>query len=358
MFIVPGKFVFCHWPRTGGTWFRKTVESQTPIIRPGDHLTASEIPVEFRYLPRVGIVRDPVTWIESLFTHRQHTGWREDGRDVDDCRADTVWEFVENLIRVHPQLMMQFADGFATGFEFLISHERLVDESRSVLAGFALDVADTCKVNGSRFLPDSHRLGGTVADAWRINNATYCEQFGYPLPEGDVFEFSAAYSGWWRTTISELLLPRLRGRPVSMLEVGVCEGGGACVAFDWLLAHPESRYIGCDVWKWNPRHRAERNISRHSGGRHLLRNERWLRNSEVFDVIVIDGDHSRDGCTSDLVATWDHLRSGGFLVVDDYGANEWPTEYPGVRMAVDEFLDAKPHTVLRENYYQRVAQKL
>lgn len=38
---------------------------------------------------------------------------------------------------------------------------------------------------------------------------------------------------------------------------------------------------------------------------------------KTFDLIFVDGDHSDQGCMSDMVLAWPLLRSGGWLVVDD-----------------------------------------
>lgn len=39
---------------------------------------------------------------------------------------------------------------------------------------------------------------------------------------------------------------------------------------------------------------------------------------EFFDMIYVDGDHSASGVMHDLVQSWMLLKSGGFLICDDY----------------------------------------
>ncbi|MGR6966856.1 class I SAM-dependent methyltransferase [Geodermatophilus sp. URMC 61] len=53
-----------------------------------------------------------------------------------------------------------------------------------------------------------------------------------------------------------------------------------------------------------------------------------------FDLIVIDGDHSRDGVAADLEWTESIAAPGAVVVVDDYGDPGWP----GVAQALDEHL--------------------
>lgn len=38
---------------------------------------------------------------------------------------------------------------------------------------------------------------------------------------------------------------------------------------------------------------------------------------EKFDMILVDGDHSADGCTIDMVNAWRLLNPGGIMLVDD-----------------------------------------
>jgi predicted O-methyltransferase YrrM len=53
---------------------------------------------------------------------------------------------------------------------------------------------------------------------------------------------------------------------------------------------------------------------------------------EKIDLLFIDGDHSYEGCSSDLKAWMPHLRSGGIVVLHDYGWAE------GVQKTVDELV--------------------
>lgn len=60
---------------------------------------------------------------------------------------------------------------------------------------------------------------------------------------------------------------------------------------------------------------------------------RTLRRLEVFaDVVHVDAAHEYVFVLEDLKAFWPILRSGGYLIADDYGP-----AWPGVKKAVDEF---------------------
>lgn len=57
-----------------------------------------------------------------------------------------------------------------------------------------------------------------------------------------------------------------------------------------------------------------------------------------YDVVLIDGDHSREGITADFSLYSEFVRDGGVLIVDDYGSPDWPdvTAYTDAVIGVDE----------------------
>jgi len=54
----------------------------------------------------------------------------------------------------------------------------------------------------------------------------------------------------------------------------------------------------------------------------------------TFDLLIIDGDHSFEGVKFDFENYFPFVRKGGFVILDDYNAKEWP----GVQKFVDEEL--------------------
>ena len=44
----------------------------------------------------------------------------------------------------------------------------------------------------------------------------------------------------------------------------------------------------------------------------------FKKNDKYFDLIYVDGDHSSDQVKIDLINSWNVLKNGGFLVLDDY----------------------------------------
>jgi len=72
----------------------------------------------------------------------------------------------------------------------------------------------------------------------------------------------------------------------------------------------------------------------------MLSGEWFKKYSDVeLDWIYIDGDHSYEGCLSDLENALKAVKAGGLILGDDYG---WPNNKwnkPGVTKAVNEFIN-------------------
>jgi hypothetical protein len=69
-----------------------------------------------------------------------------------------------------------------------------------------------------------------------------------------------------------------------------------------------------------------------------------LQCDTLFDMIYIDGDHSYEGCKKDLLAAYEKVKPGGWIMGHDYKMNyeKAKNRYSfGVKQAVDEFCKEK-----------------
>ena len=61
------------------------------------------------------------------------------------------------------------------------------------------------------------------------------------------------------------------------------------------------------------------------------------------DMVYIDGDHTYEGCRGDIEAWLPHLRTGGLIVIHDYGKQDLPVNefgpHPKVLMEIDRAVD-------------------
>lgn len=118
------------------------------------------------------------------------------------------------------------------------------------------------------------------------------------------------------------------GKPVTVLETGVYQGGSALWFLDTL--GPQAFYIGIDD---SVREEATDNLANRRALLLYGDSKQVLPKLHVtVDIAHIDGEHSYDGCFEDLVYIWSFLRSGGLLLVDDYDRADY-----GVKAAVDTF---------------------
>ncbi|MEO1717871.1 MAG: class I SAM-dependent methyltransferase [Planctomycetota bacterium] len=141
----------------------------------------------------------------------------------------------------------------------------------------------------------------------------------------------------------------VRGKELRILEIGVLFGVGAAFMHHALaprhsrvlltLLDPFQGYYGKD--QLDPptglpvtRASVERNLARcgiDDEGVTILEgfsNDESIREqaeqSGPYHVIVIDGDHSAEGVRGDFEGYAEMLRSGGLLIIDDYGSDDWP----------------------------------
>jgi hypothetical protein len=95
--IVTDKFVFVHFPRTGGTFVTDIIMKFFPSAREiGYHLPISLLPKEYSHLPVLGTVRNPWDFYVSWYYHI----WPRDiGKPLFSWLTDNCKEQFEGAIR-------------------------------------------------------------------------------------------------------------------------------------------------------------------------------------------------------------------------------------------------------------------
>jgi hypothetical protein len=159
------------------------------------------------------------------------------------------------------------------------------------------------------------------------------------------------WSSHFQTTCRRYLVPEFVGRPVRMLEIGVFEGRAMAWAFENFLQHPQSSYLGCDVWNWpgfttdqetwqQVESSAKLNAIAVGDGRAILIKgsvrDAVATDDGSFDFVYVDGDHTEESCLNDSLTAFDVLRPGGYILWDDVGT-EADRPWPGVQAGLDRF---------------------
>jgi predicted O-methyltransferase YrrM len=145
------------------------------------------------------------------------------------------------------------------------------------------------------------------------------------------------------TTVNELMQAWIGQPNLSFLEIGSGEGSSAIGIIQTVLTDPSSKVTCVDKWDatYSNGFFADNFESNFDTNTHQYVNQiikvksdsvTWLVNNQDkrFDFVYIDGDHSYSGCKMDIALAWNTLKSGCWMVVDDYG-------FDGVTQATDEF---------------------
>jgi predicted O-methyltransferase YrrM len=159
-------------------------------------------------------------------------------------------------------------------------------------------------------------------------------------------------SNAWMTRSERLLLFSLVFclRPERYLEIGTFEGGSArivCQALDALnvptamfLVDPKPQ-LSPETWSIL-RHRAQV----FPGTSPEILPHVAEAAAAPFDFVLIDGDHSYQGCLRDALGVFAHLKVGAYILFHD-------AFFPEVRRAVDDFLSRYPNGVMDLGYLTR-----
>ena len=134
-------------------------------------------------------------------------------------------------------------------------------------------------------------------------------------------------SDWFTNNIPNWtrVLSDMKGKSnLTYLEVGPYEGRSFFWVLDNILTHPSSRAIAIDTFDGDFEKRFLDNMRRsgHSSKIGILKgfSQQKLRglNLNSFDLIYIDGDHRSKMVLMDIILSWDLLKDGGILIIDDY----------------------------------------
>ena len=115
-----------------------------------------------------------------------------------------------------------------------------------------------------------------------------------------------------------------------ILEVGSYEGRSSIFFLKNFL---NSNIICVDTWEGSDEHdefnfkQIEKNFDYNTSNfqmnnflikKKMTSNEFFKNNKKIFDLIYVDGDHSSHQVKIDINNSWDSLKPGGFLILDDY----------------------------------------
>lgn len=192
-----------------------------------------------------------------------------------------------------------------------------------------------------------------------------------------LFELDKKYQithAWYRELLgsAQLLFSEPRAEklhfkpdePRLIVEIGVYEGASTCWWSDNFLDHSSSRLISIDPFTGNDEYRENRekfptldsieliartnaSKSKNAGKIDIRKGCSWdlfpALNAELrqpIDILYIDGEHTSNAVCRDLALYYPLLRSGGALILDDYGHEDVQRGIDGALTAFGEIESA------------------
>lgn len=140
--------------------------------------------------------------------------------------------------------------------------------------------------------------------------------------------------------------------PKAYFEIGTREGGSVSLMLDW--APRLQTIVVSDTWggeyggtsRGNPDHIVKLLDDRQYTGFFLAltgdSKQTVPTMTAQFDMILVDGDHSANGASTDIKNCWPLLRTGGILVVDDI------VLHPYIQGIFDSFASSVPSKVFEK----------
>lgn len=155
-------------------------------------------------------------------------------------------------------------------------------------------------------------------------------------------------------------------RPSRYLEIGTRRGHSLAAVCGAIVEHASEdlEIVACDLWAKgyadtdNPgpefvtgqlaRLGYTRPIQFLNGSSHELIPELLRETHQTFDLITVDGDHSRDGALADLNDVVGSLRTGGLLAFDDISHPQHPYLHEAWTTAIQHRAELETYTNLRD----------
>ena len=140
---------------------------------------------------------------------------------------------------------------------------------------------------------------------------------------------------------------------LSFLEIGSAEGSSAIGIIETVLTDTSSKVTCVDTWDPVPMNgffpddfETNFNNNTQQYANQIIKvksnSVTWLtaNQDKRFDFIYIDGDHSYEGCKSDIELSWNLLKPGCWMAIDDYN-------FDGVGAAVNEFVNSHNNNLVK-----------
>ncbi|PKK63711.1 hypothetical protein RhiirC2_757859 [Rhizophagus irregularis] len=157
----------------------------------------------------------------------------------------------------------------------------------------------------------------------------------------------------------EKTLGSLKNKKINVLDIGVFEGKTTIWILEELLQNPASRVTAIDPFEntfegiFSTKDNKEtyyKNIKESAKENQIVTigdisyfdalNKLNYENRDKFDFIHVDGSHSASYVLANAVLSWNLLKEGGIMILDDYEWDYFEEKYNNPRVAIDSFLES------------------
>lgn len=157
-----------------------------------------------------------------------------------------------------------------------------------------------------------------------------------------------------------------QGQPgLAYLEIGVFEGRSFLWMLENILTHPSARATALDIFPGTVLETFSHNlkISGFAGKTTVIRgySQQELRKLPLdsFAIIYVDASHTAADVLSDAVMSWPLLKTGGIMILDDYGLELELPEELRPKVAIDAFITSNRNSIqILHRQYQAILKKL
>ena len=169
-------------------------------------------------------------------------------------------------------------------------------------------------------------------------------------------------------------IPKPEG-PIKYLEIGCADGGNAIIISNSYCSHPESKVYCVDPWVDYPDYPEYKGLQEHAwntfntniqntGNSSKFSIHRGFSDTIVptfednfFDIIFVDGNHETEYVYRDGVMSFQKVKSGGYIVFDDYHAN-WRQTIAGIDRFLSDYSSLIRVVAHPTRQHQVIIQKL
>ena len=162
-------------------------------------------------------------------------------------------------------------------------------------------------------------------------------------------------------------------KPINYLEIGVSEGANVRIVAKSYCNHPNSKIYCVDPWKdydEYPEYKGQQDVKYNTAMNNIspyadkcILHRGFSDNivptfpDNYFDIIYVDGNHETDYVYRDGVMSFQKIKTGGYIIFDDY-CIEWPQTIAGIDKFIVEYSDRIRILAYTQVFCQVIIQKL